>query len=56
MIRKIAAIFKKKKPPRSKLHLEKTDVVNTQSISLDVFEEYSQRLPGFPTGIPVIPS
>lgn len=56
MIRKIAAIFKKKKPPRSKLHLEKTDVVNTQSISLDVFEEYSQRLPGFPTGIPVIPA
>jgi hypothetical protein len=56
MIRKIAAIFKKKKPPRSKLHLEKTDVVRTQSISLDVFEEYSQRLPGFPTGIPVIPT
>lgn len=56
MIRKIAAIFKKKKLPRSKLHLEKIDVVNTQSISLDVFEEYSQRLPGFPTGIPVIPT
>ncbi len=56
MIRKIAAIFKKKKPARSKLNLEKSDVVNAQSISLDVFEEYSQRLPGFPTGIPVIPT
>jgi hypothetical protein len=56
MIRTIAAIFKKKKPARSKLNLEKSDVVNAQSISLDVFEEYSQRLPGFPTGIPVIPT
>jgi DNA relaxase TraI-like protein len=56
MIKKIAAIFTKKKLPRSKLNLEKSDVVNTKSISLDIFEEYSQRLPGFPTGIPVIPT
>ncbi|MBS3951871.1 MAG: TraI domain-containing protein [Methylomicrobium sp.] len=56
MIKKIAAIFTKKKPPRSKLNLEKKDVVNAQSMSLDVFDEYSQRLPGFPTGIPVIPT
>lgn len=56
MIKKIAAIFTKKKPPRSKLNLEKKDIVNAQSMSLDVFAEYSQRLPGFPTGIPVIPS
>ena len=41
---------------RSKLNLVKQDEVNTPSISLDVFEEYSQRLPGFPTGIPVLPT
>lgn len=56
MIKKIAAIFKKKKQPRSKLVLEKTSVIDTQSNSLDVFDEYSQRLPGFPAGIPVIPA
>ncbi len=56
MIRKIAAIFNKKEHTRSKLNLEKKDVVKVQSSSLDVFEEYSQRLPGFPTGIPVIPT
>lgn len=55
MIKKIAAIFKKQRAQRGKLDLEKTSIRNSQAANLDVFDEYSQRLPGFPLGIPVIP-
>lgn len=52
MIKKIAGFFKKRRSPQSQLNFEKKHIGNSD---LDVFDEYSQRLPGFPLGIPVIP-
>ena len=55
MIKKIAAIFKKNPSQPSKLNLEKKPIEKSKETKLDVFDEYAQRLPGFPLGIPVIP-
>jgi len=55
MINKIAAIFKKQKSQKRKLNLDKTPLGKNKEPNLDVFDDYSQRLPGFPLGIPVIP-
>ncbi len=55
MIKKIAGFFKKTKSQKRNLNFEKTPIGKTKEPNLDVFDEYSQRLPGFPLGIPVIP-
>lgn len=55
MIKKIAAMFKKPKSQNARpLDFEKKPI-DAKEATMDVFEEYAQRLPGFPLGIPVIP-
>ncbi|MBS3951490.1 MAG: TraI domain-containing protein [Methylomicrobium sp.] len=55
MIKKIAALFKTTNAQKSKLNLDKKPIEKHRETKWDVFDEYAQRLPGFPLGIPVIP-
>lgn len=55
MIKKIAALFKTRQSQKAAFNLNQLPNGAAKEPNFDVFDEYAQRLPGFPLGIPVIP-